>query len=151
MVDETLLYLCPATDLAGPLAHGTAYWTRGRLAIMEEIWAAGGVGADRLAVMDRAVEPKASLLCRAGDRAAGAGFVAISDGVAMVHAVEVLTLRRRKGAARLMMRAAATWSVRNGASWMALAVTAENTAARALYDAIGMTEIARYHYRMRET
>ena len=101
--------------------------------------------------MDRVAIPKAGLLCRAGDRAAGAGFVALAGDVAMVHAVEVLQEHRRKGAARLTMRAAATWAERTGARWLALAVTARNTPARALYEGLGMMEAARYHYRMRET
>jgi GNAT superfamily N-acetyltransferase len=151
MVDETVLYLCPASLLAGPLLHGSAYWTQKRLAIMDEIWAAGGIGPGRLAVMDRVPAPKATLLCRAGDRAAGVGFVAIAEGVAMVHAVEVLVQHRRGGAGRLMMRAAATWAIRNGADWLALAVTVDNVPARALYEGLGMNDVAHYHYRMIET
>ncbi len=117
---------------------------------MEEIWAAGGIGPGRLAVMDRAAGPKAWLLCRAGDRAVGTGFVAVANGVAMVHAVEVLAEQRRKGAGRLAMRGAANWAARQEAEWLALAVTAANLPARALYAGLGMEEVARYHYRMRE-
>lgn len=149
LVDETCLYLSPVEPLSGPLAHGTAYWSRQRMAIMEDIWAAGGIGPERLAVMDRAAEPKASLLCRAGDRAAGTGFVAIAEGVAMVHALEVAAGHRRQGVARLLMRCAANWAARNEAAWLALAVTAANAAARALYEGLGMEEVARYHYRTR--
>ncbi len=149
VVDPTVLYLAPSRTLAGPLPHGTAYWMRERLAVVEEIWAAGGIGPERLAVMDRAPEPKAMLLCRAGDRAAAAGFVAAAECIAMVHAVEVLPGLRRRGAARLTMRAAANWALGHDAPWLTLAVTAANAPARALYTGLGMTEAARYHYRQR--
>jgi GNAT superfamily N-acetyltransferase len=118
---------------------------------MEEIWAAGGIGPGRLAIMDRAPEPRAGLICRAADRAAGVGFVAMAEGVAMVHAVEVLPDHRRQGVGRLLMRAAANWADRHGGTWLALAVTSANAPARALYEGLGMDEEARYHYRMRET
>jgi GNAT superfamily N-acetyltransferase len=149
VADPTVLYVAPSGALAGPLPHGTAYWMHDRLAIMEEIWAAGGIGAGRLAVMDRAPEPKTMLLCRAGDRAAAAGFVAAAEGIAMVHAVEVLPEFRRLGAGRLTMRAAATWALRHGAPWLSLAVTEANAPARALYARLGMTEAGRYHYRQK--
>ena len=150
-VDETVLYAAPVERLAGPRPHPSTYWMDQPLAIMEEIWAAGGIGPGRLAVMDRAAGPKVNLLCRAGDRAAGVGFVAIADGVAMLHAVEVAAEHRRRGAGRLLMRAAANWARRQGAGWIALAVTSANAPARALYEGLGMKEVARYHYRMRET
>jgi hypothetical protein len=34
---------------------------------------------------------------------------------------------------------------------VALAVTSANAPARALYEGLGIEEVARYHYRMRET
>lgn len=151
VVDETVLYLARTDDLTGPLRHASAYWSAWRLAIMEEIWAAGGIGPGRLAVMERVAGAKAYLLCRTGDRAAAAGFVAVADCVAMVHAVEVLAPLRRHGAGRLTMRAAANWAARQGAAWTSLAVTSANAPARALYEGLGMEEVARYHYRMRET
>lgn len=150
-VDETMLYRARAGPLAVPLPHASCYWTGQRLAIMEEIWAAGGIGEGRLAVMDRAPGPKTHLLCRADDRTAGVGFVAVFEGVAMVHALEVLAGHRRKGAGRLMMHGAAHWAKKQGAEWIALAVTCANAPARTLYEGLGMEEVARYHYRVRET
>jgi GNAT superfamily N-acetyltransferase len=116
VVDETVLYLAPTSALTAPLPHASAYWTDRRLAVIEEIWAAGGIGPARLAVMDRVAGPKAYLLVRAGDRAAAAGFVAVADGIAMVHAVEVLAPLRRHGAGRQAIRAAANWAARRGAA-----------------------------------
>lgn len=150
IVDETRLYLAPSAALAGPLPRASAYWSTARLAVMEAIWAAGGIGPARLAVMDRAAAPKAFLLCRVGDRAAGTGFVAAARGVAMVHALEVATELRRRGCGALMMRMAALWAQQHDAPWLALAVTSANAPARALYRGLGMDEVARYHYRMRQ-
>ena len=45
------------------------------------------------------------------------------------------------------MATAARWAAEAGAERLALAVTRENAGARALYDALGMTEVASYHYR----
>jgi GNAT superfamily N-acetyltransferase len=148
--DESVLYLASAERIAGAMPHASVYWSAERLAVMEEIWQAGGTSPARLGVMDRAPGPKTFLLCRAGDRAAGTGFAVIAEGVAMVHAIEVLAELRRKGVARLLMRGAASWAAQNGAGWLALAVTAANAEARALYESLGMEEAARYHYRTRE-
>jgi ribosomal protein S18 acetylase RimI-like enzyme len=150
-VDETRLYLSPVAPLTGDLPHGTAYWSRQRLAIMEDIWAAGGIGPGRLAIMDRTGEPRSTLLCRAGDRAAGTGFVAMAEEVAMIHALEVLAEHRRSGVGKLMVRCAANWTQARDGHWISLAVTSANVPACALYESLGMAEVARYHYRMRTT
>jgi GNAT superfamily N-acetyltransferase len=111
------------------------------------IWAEGGIGPGRLRVMERAAGPKAVILARSGDRLAGAAFVACHKGVAMVHAVEVRDAQRRKGAGGHLLRAAANWAAEQGADTLALAVTARNLAARALYDRAGMQVVGQYHYR----
>ncbi|MEX2520371.1 MAG: GNAT family N-acetyltransferase, partial [Paracoccaceae bacterium] len=59
-----------------------------RIALIDEIWAKGGVGPTRLAVMDRAPEPKTYIVARLGDRPAAVAFVAVAGGIAMIHAVE---------------------------------------------------------------
>ena len=117
------------------------------LAILRDIWASGGIGPERLAVMARAAGPKTALAARIEDRAAGAAFCALHDKVAMLHAIEVLPAYRRKGVGTLILRGAAHWAQVQGARWMALAVTEANTPARALYDHCGMTITTRYHYR----
>lgn len=116
------------------------------LAIQKDIWQAGGIGADRLAVMERAARPRTSILGRVDDRAAGAAFVAIHGGVAMVHAVEVQAELRRKGLAGWMMRRAALWAAENGASRLALAVLRSNEPALSLYRAMGFAEASGYRY-----
>lgn len=116
------------------------------LAIQREIWLAGNIGAERQAVMDRAPQPKTSILGRAEDRAAGAAFVAIAGQVAMIHAIEVLAPWRRRGLAGWMIREAALWARDNGATRMGLAVTRGNHGAIAAYHGLGFQEIAGYSY-----
>ena len=147
VLDPTLIYLVPVADLArkpGPLCL-FPLWPP--LAIMRDIWAAGGIGPGRLAVMKRASGPKTGLVARIDDRAAGVGFCALAGDIAMLHAVEVLPAHRRRGVGALILRGAAHWAGQAGAQWMALAVTQANTGACALYDGCGMTIAARYHYR----
>jgi len=120
------------------------------LAAQVEIWAEGGVGPARLAIMERADGPKASLLGRLDDSPAGTAFVALHQGVAMVHALEVRARFRRRGLGRHMVTAAAFWARDRGAGWLALVVTEANAGARAMYEGMGMRAMGRYHYRVRE-
>jgi ribosomal protein S18 acetylase RimI-like enzyme len=98
--------------------------------------------------MDRPDTPRSFLMSRVGDRPAGAAFVALDQDVAMIHAIEVLPERRRQGAGRLLMEAAARFAVERGADWLALAVVEDNVLANSLYSALGMEVVGRYHYRM---
>jgi N-acetylglutamate synthase len=121
------------------------------LAAQEEIWAEGGIGPARLAVMERAAGPKVSILGRLDDSPAGTVFVAMDQGVAMVHALEVRPGFRRRGLGAHMVRAAAFWAGAQGVGWLALVVTEANAGARVLYQGMGMQEAGRYHYRVRAT
>lgn len=118
------------------------------LALQREIWAQGGIGPGRLDVMDRITGPKAYILGRAKDRPFGTAFAAIHQGIAMIHAVEVLPEGRRIGVAAGMMRATAAWAQANGAHHITCITTEANTAALSLYAKLGMEPVARYHYRM---
>lgn len=118
------------------------------LAVTRDIWAENGIGAARLAVMARAAAPKAALLGRCQDRPAGAAFVALSEGIAMLHALDVANAFRRRGLGRDMVRSAAHWARAAGASQLALLVTKANTPARALYTGMGFTLASAYHYRV---
>ncbi|MCR8724854.1 GNAT family N-acetyltransferase [Frigidibacter sp. ROC022] len=147
--DPVVLYLAPVPVLAAeppPRVSAFALWPP--LAIMRDLWAEGGIGPARLAVMERVGGPKMALLARAGDRPAGVGFVALDDDIAMVHALHILPESRRQGAARNLMRAAAGWADRLGARWLALAVTRQNAAANGLYASLGMEIVEKYHYRI---
>ena len=149
VVDPVVLYAAPVSGLAGYRAHEAALYRAAFVpAIMEEIWAAGGIGAGRLAVMERAAGPSVRLLSRAGDTPCGAAFAGVDGEVAMIHAIEVLAGFRRRGAGRLLVEGAARFAAEVGAAWLALAVAEANTAARALYDRLGMVEAGHYHYRI---
>lgn len=147
--DETVLYAAPAAPLAArTVPPVTAFDIWPPLAVQRRLWAEGGIGADRIAVMERACAPKTALLGRLDDRPAGTGFAAVADGIAMVHALEVSAALRRRGLAAHMMAHAARWADRHGAEWVAVAVTRANGAARGLYTHLGMSEVGRYWYRM---
>lgn len=118
------------------------------LAVQEEIWADGGIGPARVAVMHRAAGPRTTILGRMDDTPAGCLFAAIHGTTVTVHAVETASRFRRKGLAAHMMRAAAFWGRDNGAQNFALVTTVANNAANALYASLGMTAAAGYHYRI---
>lgn len=132
------------TDQPVPRVTAFAVWPP--LAIQRELWAEQGIGPARQAIMDRVQLPKAAILGRAEDRAAGVAFVAVSNGIAVLHALEVLPVMRRKGSAGWMLREAAFWAAAQGAEQMLLAVTAGNSAALALYRGLGFTDIGGYSY-----
>ena len=132
------------TDQDLPPVTAFAVWPP--LAIQREIWSAGNIGKARQAVMERVTGPKTALFGRIEDRPAGAGFAAIDQGIAMIHAVEVLAPWRRKGLASWMMRAAAFWAQDHGVDTLALAVSRPNAAAVALYERLGFVEAAGYAY-----
>ncbi|MDP5336283.1 MAG: GNAT family N-acetyltransferase [Paracoccaceae bacterium] len=148
IVDPVNLYVAPvdavATRRPPPV---TAFCVWEPLAIQIDIWAKGGIGPGRLAVMQRAKGPKTSILGRLNDHPGGTAFVAIHDGIAMVHALEVLPHQRKQGMAGWFMRLAAFWARDNGASHLAVVCTEANTAANALYASLGMALVGQYHYR----
>lgn len=131
-----------------PPVSAFAHWPP--LAVQCAIWAETGTGPARIAVMDRAPAPKAAVLGRSQDKAAGTGFVAVAGRIAMLHALCVRPDLRRLGTARHMLARAAIWAREAGASTLALAVEAENAGAIALYDAAGMHRAGGYHYRVPE-
>lgn len=132
------------TDRDLPPVTAFAVWPP--MAIQRDIWTASGIGPARQQVMDRAPQPKTALLGRIEDRAAGAGFVAVSDGIAMLHALEILPDWRRLGLAEWLVRKAAFWAAEQGASRLALAVARHNAPALTLYRKLGFTEAAGYSY-----
>lgn len=149
VVDETCFYICPLDSLLQietPRLGAFATWPP--LAIMEELWAEAGIGPDRVAVMRRCAAPHHAILGREDDRAAGVGFVACDDRIAMVHALEVQPDFRRRGIGARMMGLAAQWAQAQGATHMAVLVTTANAGACALYDKLGMTRLPGYHYRI---
>lgn len=147
--DPVALY---AIDTAGltksPVPPVSAFHVWPPLAIMTDLWAAGGIGAGRLDVMHRAAGPKTAILARHSDQPAGTAFVACHDGCAMIHAIEVAPAQRRRGVGANILRAAAHWAEREGAQFLTLAVTRANAPANALYASLGMQVVGHYHYRI---
>lgn len=147
--DPVVLYAAPVAALDdGRDQTARLIRVRTALAMVDEIWAAGGIGPGRRAVMARAAAPKVTLMARAGDRPAGVAFVGLDREVAMLHAMEVVPAHRRRGAGEILVRGAASFAAEHGAGWLVLAVTEANAAARALYAKLGMAEAGRYHYRV---
>ncbi|GAB4260196.1 MAG: GNAT family N-acetyltransferase [Pararhodobacter sp.] len=147
VVDPTILYEAPIAIVAEAARPVTLLGTWPPLAIQRQIWTDGGIGPERIAVMHRVLGSRNAFIARFRNRAAGVGFVAIHDGIAMLHALHVEPDFRRQGVARYMVRGMAHWAQGQGAETFALAVTERNLAARALYSALGMSESASYHYR----
>jgi GNAT superfamily N-acetyltransferase len=148
IVDPVYLYVAPveaiATRRPPPV---TAFCVWEPLAIQIDIWAKGGIGPGRLAVMHRAKGPKTSILGRLNDHPGGTAFVAIHDSVAMIHALEVLPHQRKQGMAGWFTRLAAFWALGHGATHLAVVCTQANTGANALYASLGMALVGQYHYR----
>lgn len=151
VVDPVNLYYGPLDGIAQappPRARVFTIWPP--LEIQKDIWAAGGIGPARLAVMQRASGRKTTIFGRFENSPAGTGFTAIHDGIAMVHAVEVLEDHRAQGVGRMMTDHAVRWARDAGATHMAVLCTKANTAANALYASMGLTVVGEYHYRHRK-
>lgn len=149
VIDPVVAYAAPVAQLAADLPFLTDFPHWPPLEIARSLWAEGGIGPARIAVMDRVTGPKAAILGRVGDRPAGVAFVACHGPDAMVHALEVRESQRRQGLGRNLLHAAANWAAQQGATRLSLVVTRQNTAARALYARLGMEVVGQYHYRMK--
>jgi len=149
--DPVVLYACPTDTLtAEPVPPVSAFALWPPLQVMRDVWAEGGIGPGRLAVMERARGPKTAILSRQNDRVAGVAFVAIHQRIAMIHAVEVTPALRRKGAGINIMRAAAHWAQERGAAHVSLLVRDANLAANRLYEKLSMAVVGKYHYRLKK-
>lgn len=148
--DHTVALVVRAAELAAAPPPVTAFDIWPPLAIQTEIWEASGIDAARRAVMDRASCRKTALFGRIIDKPAGAAFIGLHNNIAMLHALEVAPVARRRGLAAHMMRLAAKWSAENGAEWLSVLVTQQNTAALGLYASLGMEPVGTYAYRVKE-
>lgn len=148
VVDPVNLYvgpLGPLMQIELPRANLFEIWEP--LAIQKDIWAAGGIGPARIAVMERAKRPKTSIFARIDHTPAATAYVGVDQGIAMMHALEVVESCRRKGIGRQMVAKAALWAREQGASQMAVLCTVANTGANALYSSVGLSPVGQYHYR----
>ena len=150
LVDPVLAYAAPVAELAGVSPKWMTtfpHWPP--MQIDRDLWAEGGIGPARVAVMERVRGPKAAILGRTGDRPAGIAFVACDGDLAMLHALEVSPSFRRQGSAHNILRAAAVWAQEQGAKTLSLVVTTANAGARSLYTSVGMQVVGHYHYRQK--
>ena len=147
VIDPVNMYVGPVTGLALPPPHATTFTIWEPLAIQLDMWTAGGIGPERVAVMQRAPLPKTAIFARDGQRPAATAFAAIHDGTAMVHALEVTPSCRCRGMGRHVMQKAALWAQDNGATHIAALCTEANAGANALYASLGMACVGQYHYR----
>lgn len=145
--DPTLVMEADPGAISKPLPRDRVIYADRPVARVRSLWATGGIDAGRIDIMERADVPKAVLLGRRKDRLKGAGFVACSHGIAMLHALYVAQTARRGGLARDLTHAFANWAIRANAAKLALLVTEANGPAKALYKGLGFQIVARYHYR----
>jgi len=153
VVDQTNVLTIPVVDLTreetDPEQASLAVWEP--LAIQLEFWAAGGVGPDRIAVMERADCPKTALIGRHDNSPGGTCYVAVANGIGMMHALEIVPAARRAGMGRAMTIHAAQWAAKEGATEFAVLCVEANKSANALYAKLGMTKVGQYHYRIKES
>ena len=149
--DPTQGLAAPVAELAQSPPQVTSFAIWPPLAIQTEIWAAGGIGPERLAVMDRVAGRKTALFGRIADKPAGTAFVATHENFAMLHALEIAPAYRRRGLARIMMRHAAQWAQDEGATQLYLLVTRKNVPALELYASLNMHPVGHYHYRIKSS
>jgi GNAT superfamily N-acetyltransferase len=150
VIDPVNIYLAPVAPLAAAgLPRGRTFTIWEPLQIMRDIWAEGGIGPARVAVMVRAGCPKTGLFGRYGNRPSAAGYVGLNHAFAMVHALQVRPRDRRCGMGRLMMQQAARWAEAEGAEQLAVMCTQANVAANALYASMGFDAVGGYHYRIK--
>ena len=149
--DETVILDGPLAPIADrPLPHGIAYAVWPPLALMEDLWSAGGIGAGRQAVMARVAGPKAGIIGRAGQQPGGVAFAAVYRTRVMVHALWVPEALRRQKVAYRMMVCAAKWAQDIGASRMTVLCLRHNLAAVSLYTSLGLGDVGHYVYRAKE-
>ena len=148
--DPVTAYVAPVSAIATTRPPPvTCFETWPPLAIQEEIWAKGGIGPGRLAVMHRAAVPKTAIFGRIDDSPAGTAFVGIDGDIAMLHALETDPAHRRKGMGRYIMQQAGFWAAEHGAAYLALLVTRANSPANQLYTSLGFQAVGHYHYRIK--
>ena len=148
--DPVFFRAAPVADVAAPIPPLSAFPHWPPLAVDEDLWADGGIGPARVAVMHRAACVKTAILSRTADRPSGIAYAAIHGTDAMVHALHVPSAFRRQGSAVNIMRAAAAWAQDHGATRISVAVTQGNAGANALYASLNMPIVGQYHYRLRE-
>ncbi len=151
VIDAVNIYCISCEELshpAPPMLSAFDIWEP--LEIQKDIWAQHGTDRNRFAIMERAECIKTSLLMRCESHPAGAAYIGIYNGIAMVHALEILPSQRRKGVGAIALRQAAIWAIAQNAPFISGICTKENKAANALYASLKMRLMGGYNYRIKE-
>ena len=147
IVDPVAIYIAPVIKFTASTTHARISRNWPPTPQARDLWKRGGIGPERVAVMERATGAKTALAAHTDDTCQGVAFVAMSGKIAMLHALEVAPDARRLGIGNALMRSAFHWAGEHGAEWLSLMVTRANAGANALYRGLGMNEVGQYHYR----
>jgi N-acetylglutamate synthase len=127
------------------LPHATAEWFTAMAALQNQ--ADAEARTYRRIVGQLAIPAGFAMLADDRDVVALA-YGALHNGLLCYESVITDNRRRRSGFGRRVVTGLAAWAKKQGALGACLEVEAPNTAARALYEAVGLkTELYRYHYR----
>ena len=105
--------------------------------------------AMRRTILKRIEPARAFTLLRAGGEPAAVGLGVVEEGWLGIFCMSTRPALRRQGAARAILRTLALWSQLYDAEQAYLQVMQHNTAALALYAALGFATAYDYHYRVR--
>ncbi len=100
------------------------------------------------AIVGSVTLPAAFATLAADRKVVALAYGVIHQGMLCYESVVTDAAQRRRGHARRVLGGLAQWARQHGATRATLQVEADNTPARTLYHALGMTtELHRYHYR----
>jgi N-acetylglutamate synthase len=144
----------PALVLAGPLPSGIADPRVSHADEPSAEWLAAwltasrrddGVAASR-GVLEGVSRPRTFALLREEGRAVATALGTLSPGWLGLSCLGVREDARRRGVARAMLGALASWGLAGGARKLWLEVEDENSGALALYRRLGMVRVGGYSY-----
>ena len=150
-IDAVNSYCTSCNSILRSIAPGlSAFDIWESLEIPIYIWARLGFDKSRIAVMERADCTKTSLVMRCDNHPAEAAYIDIYNGIAMVHAQEILPSQRHKGVGAIAIRHAAIWARAQNAPYISVIFGKENKAANALYTSLKLHPVGGYHYPIKE-
>lgn len=148
-VDESLVLVTDLRHLADPDDAADATWSPEPDAGFTALYRYRGGALPPVAVrVLTAAQHQEFLTLRRDGEPVAVGRVAVARGWAGVTAMEVAPSARRQGLGRQVLLRLLARGRELGARWGYLQVAAENTAARNLYAATGLTPHHGYHYRV---
>ena len=152
IVDPTNIWSISAEVLSmQQIPPVTAFSIFPPLAIQREIWTANGIDSSRIEIMDRVKTPKTTIFGRINAKPAASAFVAVSNKIAMVHALVVDHKFQRQGMGKHVMQKVGVWAHQQGAESVVVLCTKQNQSANNFYKILGMKVIGEYHYRLFKT